>query len=265
MALVRERGVPAEPHEVVEIDAAGVHYRELNERIRHEASRGATRIVLRNVCGQRYICAGMRDPLLTVEIHGVPGNDLGIFMDGPTVVCHDDAQDGVANTMNSGTIVVEKDAGDVLGYGMRGGRLFVKGSVGYRVGIHMKEFRDKRPAIVIGGRAGKFLGEYMAGGTICVLGLGVPKDQSVVGNYCGTGMHGGVMYVRQPISEDSVGKEVGFADLSDADAEALSSLVSEFSAVTLVDPEPLLEAVAEGEFVKLYPYTKRPYGNLYSY
>ncbi len=247
------------------IDASGLHYRELNEQIRKAASEGATHIVVHNVCGQRYICGGLVDPTLTVGLYGVPGNDLGVFMDGPTIVCHDDAQDGAANTMNSGLIVIEKDAGDVLGYGMRGGRLFVRGSVGYRVGIHMKEFQDKKPAIVIGGKAGNFLGEYMAGGIICVLGLDVPPDQPVVGNYCGTGMHGGVMYLRQPVDERKVGKEVGFADLSEEDVVRMGELVRSFCSYLSLDAGPILEAVEAGEFIKLYPYSKRPYGNLYSY
>lgn len=255
----------ARVHSPVVIDAGGVHYRRLNELIREAAVAGASQIVLQNVCGQRYICGGLVDPTLTVEIYGVAGNDLGVFMDGPTIVCHDDVQDGAANTMNSGLIVVERDAGDVLGYGMRGGRLYVRGRVGYRVGIHMKEFEDKRPAIVIGGRAGRFLGEYMAGGTICVLGLDVPLDEPVVGNYCGTGMHGGAMYIRQPIDEYSVGKEVGFADLSDEDGRWMTELVTDFCRRLSLDSQPLLEAIAAGEFVKLYPYSKRPYGNLYSY
>lgn len=247
------------------IDAGGLHYKQLNESIRQAAAAGASHVVLENVCGQRYICGGLVDPALTVEVYGVAGNDLGVFMDGPTIICHDAVQDGVANTMNSGLIVVERDAGDVLGYGMRGGRLYVRGGVGYRVGIHMKEFQDKRPAIVVGGRAGKFLGEYMAGGTIAVLGIDVPPGERVVGNYCGTGMHGGVMYVRQPVDEHSVGKEVGFADLSKEDAGWMTELVRDFCARLSLDPAPLLEAVAGGEFVKLFPYSKRPYGNLYSY
>ncbi|MER3396714.1 MAG: hypothetical protein C4318_01700 [Acidimicrobiia bacterium] len=247
------------------IDTSGLHYKDLNVAIRDAISQGATHLVLENVCGQRYICAGLVEPGLTVEVYGVPGNDLGIFMDGPTIVCHDDVQDGAANTMNSGVIVVEKDAGDVLGYGMRGGRLYVRGSVGYRVGIHMKEFQDKKPAIVIGGRAGKFLGEYMAGGTICVLGLEVPADQPVVGKYCGTGMHGGAMYIRQPVDENSVGKEVGFADLGEDDVRTVTDLVKDFCSRLRIDPGPILDAVGAGEFLKLYPYSKRPYGNLYSY
>ena len=30
--------------------------------------------------------------------------------------------------------------------------------LGYRAGIHMKEYKEKRPLIVIGGSAGSFLG-----------------------------------------------------------------------------------------------------------
>ena len=59
-------------------------------------------------------------------VNGVPGNDLATFMDGPTVIVNDNAQDGIGNTMNRGLVVVNGDAGDVLGYGMRGGRLYVK-------------------------------------------------------------------------------------------------------------------------------------------
>lgn len=35
----------------------------------------------------------------------------------------------------------------------------------------MKEYKDKIPAIVVGGVAGSFLGEYQAGGVIVVLGF----------------------------------------------------------------------------------------------
>jgi len=35
----------------------------------------------------------------------------------------------------------------------------------------MKEYGGRKPIIVIGGKAGGFLGEYMAGGIMLVLGL----------------------------------------------------------------------------------------------
>lgn len=36
--------------------------------------------------------------------------------------------------------------------------------------FHMKEYKEKVPVLVIGGRTGSFLGEYQAGGIIVVLG-----------------------------------------------------------------------------------------------
>ena len=68
---------------------------------------------------------------------------------------------------------------------MRGGEIYVKGNVGWRSGIHMKSYLEKFPVIVIGGKAGDFLGEYMAGGIIILLGLDGRKTkclQTIPGN-----------------------------------------------------------------------------------
>ena len=45
----------------------------------------------------------------------------------------------------------------------------------------MKEYKNLRPAIVIGGCAGSFLGEYMAGGIIIILGLDKPRTPKLPG------------------------------------------------------------------------------------
>ena len=80
---------------------------------------------------------------------------------------------------------------------MRGGKLYIEGNVGYRVGIHMKSYKEQFPVMIIGGRAEDFFGEYMAGGILVLLGLNAgADDSSIVGNYIGTGMHGGVIYLR---------------------------------------------------------------------
>ena len=71
----------------------------------------------------------------------------------------------------------------------------MEGSAGYRAGIHMKAYQEKVPVLVIGGTAGSFLGEYQAGGLIIVLGRGA-DGKPPVGNFCGTGMHGGEIYLR---------------------------------------------------------------------
>jgi glutamate synthase domain-containing protein 3 len=134
-------------------------------------------------------------------------------MDGPTIEVFDNSQDGGGNTMNAGNVYIHGHAGDVCGYGMRGGRFFVLGDVGYRVGIHMKAYMGKTPVIVIGGTAGHFLGEYMAGGIIVLLGLEKRAGQPIAGDYLGTGMHGGTIFVRGEVDSRRVGKEVGIEKL----------------------------------------------------
>jgi glutamate synthase domain-containing protein 3 len=113
--------------------------------------------------------------------------------------------------MNDGLIVVHGCAGDLTGHSMRGGKIFVRDNVGYRVGIHMKEYQNKKPAMVIGGVAQDFLAEYMAGGVVLVLGLDVLDGQRCIARFVGTGMHGGVMYTRGDIFKVSEGVKVAKA------------------------------------------------------
>ena len=158
------------------IDATGVHFRDLNARLRGAVDNGVGRIELHSVCGQRYIGTDLHQPV-EIHLYGTAGNDLASFMDGPHLVVHGNVQDGCGNTMNGGTVVIHGRAGDVTGYSMRGGRIFIRDDVGYRVGIHMKEYEGRRPVIVIGGTTQHFLGEYMAGGVLVVLGLHLPPGQ----------------------------------------------------------------------------------------
>jgi len=246
---------------MMSIEARGVYYKQLNDKVRDAIAAGETEITLENVNGQRYIGDGLRAKA-TITINGVPGNDLAAFMDGPTLIVNGNAQDGVANTMNDGKIVVMGGAGDVLGYGMRGGRLYVKGDVGYRVGIHMKGFRTQIPVIVAGGTAGDFFGEYMAGGILMLLGLGRDKDAPIAGDYIGTGMHGGAIYVRGEVDLTRCGAEVGTMEMDEDDEKLLDTYIKEFCEDTGHD----YESARNGEkFTKLYPKSSRPYGRLYAY
>ena len=174
---------------MLEINAGGMYYRDLNQKIRDAVNSGEKDITVRNVNGQYYIGDGLRGKS-TITVEGVPGNDLAAFMDGPTLVIKANAQDNISNTMNTGKVVIHGNAGDVLGYGMRGGKLHILGDVGYRVGIHMKGVKKQSPTIVVGGTAGDFFGEYMAGGVLILLGLN-NDGRPIVGDYLGTGMHGG--------------------------------------------------------------------------
>lgn len=242
------------------LDAKGLHYRELNLRLKELAEQGAEIIEVFNVYGQRYIGTNLHKPVRII-LHGVPGNDLGAFMDGPTIEVLSNAQDGCGNTMNSGTIIIHGSAGDILGHSMRGGTILVRDNVGYRVGIHMKEYGAVRPVIVIGGTAQHFLGEYMSGGVLIVLGRQLPTEATHPSRYVGTGMHGGVIYLRGQPDRAFLGKEVGLAPLTAEDRWLLQQHILEYARCFQVEAAPLLES----PFTKLVPLTKRPYGRLYTY
>ena len=244
----------------IDIHADGVHYRDLNALIREAVEKGARRIELRDVHGQRYIGTNLH-AAADIYIYGTPGNDLGAFMNGSRITVYGNAQDGCGNTMNEGEIIVHGHAGDITGLSARGGKIFIREGVGYRAGIHMKEYGEKKPALVIGGTAQDFLGEYMAGGIVVVLGIGLAKGEPHRANFVGTGMHGGVIYLRGHINDYQLGKEVGVSEAGKKDREVLSSLVRQFAAYFDYDAEELLS----GRFLKLVPLYLRPYGKLYAY
>lgn len=241
-----------------EIDARGLSYRALNELLRQQLHRGATEVLLKNVLGQRFIGAGLSKKGVRILINGIPGNDLGAFMNGPCLFVYGNAQDCVANTMSSGEVVIYGDAGDVTGYSMRGGRVLVKGDVGYRAGIHMKAWGDQQPVIVIGGRTGDFLGEYMAGGVIIVLGL---KGEPINCNFIGPGMHGGAIYIRGEVDNRSLAEDVHIMSLEKEDVFLLRKHVYDFCSYFSLD----FEKVMEESFVKLGPKSVRPYRCLYAH
>ncbi len=246
--------------EAVIIDAKGIFSRELNAKLRKAVSNGTQKIELRNVYGQRYIGTDLDKPV-EIEIFGTPGNDLGAFMDSPRIIVHGNAQDGCGNTMNNGEIIIHGHAGDILGLSARGGKIFVREDVGYRAGIHMKEYQDKRPMVVIGGTAQDFLGEYMAGGIMILLGLTLKEGERHKSNFIGTGMHGGAIYIRGEVEEFQLGREVGVAELDGNDYVVLKELVGEFASHFDYNTEEILRH----KFIKLFPLYLRPYGRLYAY
>ncbi|MCR4420422.1 MAG: hypothetical protein QHH27_10430 [Clostridia bacterium] len=243
------------------LEAHHLPYREVNDRLRALIAAGEKEIEVHGVNGHRYLAAGMTGREVTLKLYGVAGNDLACFM-GPGIHVEvvGNAQDGAGNTMGAGRVVVRGHAGDIVGYAMRGGKIFVQTGVGYRVGIHMKAYRERVPVIVIGGRAGAFLGEYMAGGVIIVLGL-ERRGGSPVGSFLGTGMHGGVIYVRGGLDPRFLGQGAVIKELEEEDRRVLDTHLAEYASFFGLDHRSLL---AE-EFVKVVPRSHRPYGTLYAY
>lgn len=242
----------------IKIDAYSLHYKVLNEKIRELVKSGYKKIYIENVLGQRYIAAGLKEKGVEIYIDGIPGNDLACFMDGAKIFVNGNCQDGVGNTMNSGEIIINGNTGDITGHSMRGGEIYIKGNVGYRVGIHMKAYKNLYPVIVIGGTAGDFLGEYMAGGLIIILNL--EKKDKVVGHLIGTGMHGGEIFIRGKVG-DTIGKEVKIFKAEKDEIRRIKKYIEKFC--NYFNNE--LEKIISDEFIKLIPISKRPYGKIYIY
>jgi glutamate synthase domain-containing protein 3 len=237
----------------MKIDTTGMYYKDLNDIV---ADSDDKKIELDNVCGQRYIGCALKGYEIT--INGTPGNALASYMDGSEITVNGNAQDAIGDTMNQGRIVVHGSCGDTCGYAARGGEIFIRDNTGYRTGIHMKEYKDMKPVIVVGGKTGDFLGEYLAGGIVLVLGIGV---QGVpVGSFCGTGMHGGVIYIRTKEVPAGLPKQVKVEALNDGDLSKIRWYVNLYCGFFGGDPEKLMNT----DFIKLLPNSANPYKQLYT-
>ncbi|MEM3719355.1 MAG: hypothetical protein QXD45_04980 [Candidatus Bathyarchaeia archaeon] len=243
--------------DVAIINAEGIHYKDLNFLIKSH-SNSVRRIDIYNVNGQRYIGTGLKSNI-ELHLYGTTGNDLAAFMDGPTIYVHGNAQDGVGNTMNNGKVVVYGRAGDIAGYSMRGGKIFIRDDAGSRVGIHMKEYGSQKPILIVGGTVQDFLGEYMAGGILVVLGLTLKDGETHKAKFVGTGMHGGVIYVRGQLAH--TGKEVEITELGKYDMAMLRLIIDEFCNYFNLN----VDTIPLREFKKLIPLSTRPYRKLYAY
>ncbi|MDR1629498.1 MAG: glutamate synthase [Oscillospiraceae bacterium] len=236
----------------MKLSAFELGYQALNEKVRASEDD----IEIDQCYGERFIGAGAQDK--TITVNGTPGNALGCYLNGAAIVVNGNAQDAVGDTMNDGKIIVYGNAGDALGYAMRGGKIFVKGNSGYRTGIHMKEYEDTRPTIVVGGSVGSFLGEYLAGGLIVVLGLGT--DGFPAGNFTGTGMHGGEIFIRTAIEPKSLPKQVSMSLADESDMAHLQDTLQEYSGLFGVSMDEILSK----PFYRLTPNATNPYKQLYT-
>jgi len=186
------------------IDASGLDYHSLNRVLKKCYEGGIREVSVINVCGQRYIGAGIEGAMY-VRIYGTPGNCLANFNMSIDFEVYGSVQDDVGDVMHGGSIVIHGDARDVLGQALQGGYIFVKGNAGNRCGIQMREYHDRKPYLVVGGCVDDYLGEYMAGGVIVVLGIGYYEDSTpIVGRYIGSGMVGGKIFVRGDVPRDRI-------------------------------------------------------------
>lgn len=236
------------------IQAGTEHFKVLNEQIRTTEDRSIT---IDRCLGQRYIGSGIADKDIT--INGTPGNALGAYLNGGNIVVNGNAQDATGDTMNHGSIVIHGNCGDATGYGMRGGKILIKGNVGYRAGIHMKAYEEQSPVMIVGGACGSFLGEYQAGGTIIVLGLGSDK-KTPVGSLCCTGMHGGRIYLRAEELPQDLPPQVEARLADHKDMQEVDAHLEDFCQCFGFKKSEVLAK----PFYVLSPNTKNPYKALYT-
>lgn len=234
-----------------------MHFQRLNDMVRNSNDK---EIVIEKCTGQRYIASGLGKKKIT--INGTPGNALGCYLDGGVVDVFGNTQEATGDTMNDGVINVHGSCGDATGYGMRGGKIYIKENSGYRTGIHMKAYKEKLPVIVIGGNAGSFLGEYQAGGVIIVLGMNGSKGP-ICGNFCGTGMHGGKIFIRCEESglPDNISNKVLVSKASKEDLEEIEGYLDEYCKTFGENKKDAINHT----FYVLSPDTKNPYKQLYTY
>ena len=243
----------------ITIDAKGLHYTPLNQQIRAAIAAGAKEIVIDNVLGQRFIGNGIRGDDVTITVNGVPGGDLAMFMSGPTIIVHGNADHAPGNTMDNGRIVVHGSAGDAVAHSMRGGRVYVRDNIGYRGGIHMKQYTNKRPILIIGGAARAFLGEYMAGGLLIVLGLtGIPplEERGV-----GSGIHGGEIFIRGPVDSHNLGVGAKQTPATDEEKVKITPYIEDFAQMFGFDAKELINS----RYTRISPASARPFANKYTW
>ena len=233
------------------LSAQALDFQRLNEKIR---AAGAE-VCVRDCCGQRFIGAGLGEK--AIPLYGTPGNALGAYLDGASIRVYGNAQDAVGDTMNGGQIIIHGGAGDALGYAMRGGSIYVRDSAGYRTGIHMKEYGDQKPVIVVGGRVGSFLGEYLAGGVLVVLGLGIAGPPA--GDFIGAGMHGGKIFLRTDRPPAGLPDQVTASAAGAEDLAEIEPWLQTFARCFGTDAALLLGS----PYTVLRPNTKNPYKQLY--
>ena len=234
------------------LDATDLDYAALNEEIKQCGEK----VRICNCLGQRFIGAGLSGKDITVS--GIPGNALGAHLNGAEITVRGNAQDAVGDTMNEGKIVIHGNIGDAAGYAMRGGRIFVRGNAGYRAGIHMKQYKDKVPVLVIGGRTGSFLGEYQAGGVIVVLGLHT-DGKKIVHNFPCAGMHGGKIFLRGSCEDIEFPHQVTAKAAEPAELAEIQEYVSEFCREFGCNYEEIMAS----PFTVVTPDSKNPYKQMY--
>ena len=142
---------------------------------------------------------------------------------------------------------------------MRGGKVYVRDDIGYRGGIHMKQYMEKKPVLVIGGNARAFLGEFMAGGLIILLRLGQDKPEPFAEMSLASGIHGGAIFIRGEVADWTLGIGSSAKTATPDELLVITPYVQEFSKHFGLDPVEILSS----SFTRVAPVSARPFASKY--
>jgi len=231
------------------IDSSQSEFHELNETISKTMQHGDVDLTIRNVRGQRYLGIGLspeKPNEFKIRLQGFPGNCMANLNNGCTFEVFGNVADDVADTMHDGQIIIHGNARDVLGQGLQGGHIFVRGGVGNRAAIQMRAYRTHRPYLIVGETADDYLGEYMAGGVVMILNLS--NALNPVGDYVGTGMVGGKIYIRGKINDAQIGMSPNKQDiLNYLKASMIDSQISKTTFEKVASLDSLTESELESQ------------------
>lgn len=144
---------------------------------------------------------------------------------------------------------------------MRGGRVYILGDVGYRAGVHMKAYEDERSVLVVGGRTGSFLGEYLAGGGLIIaLRLGC-EGGDITGYFCGNGMYAGTIYLRTGKAPVNLSDKLILRHVDEEEkAAVLRPVVEDFASTFSLDAKLCLSS----DFIAIEADKSKTYSQLYA-
>ncbi|MEW6035958.1 MAG: hypothetical protein AB1529_05065, partial [Candidatus Micrarchaeota archaeon] len=140
---------------------------------------------------------------------GILGSHGGSYSSGDgTLEVVGCVQDNCFEASSVRNVIVHGTAGMMLGNAFQGGRFFVRGSVDSRAFQQLRPKDGREPLAIIGESAGQYLGKMMSGGKLVVLGLEnlgrEDVDSPIVGEFVGTGMVRGTIYVRGYVIDDYI-------------------------------------------------------------
>jgi glutamate synthase domain-containing protein 3 len=144
-----------------------------------------------------------------VTAKGTLGSHGGSYSEGDgTLEIIGSLQDNCFEASSVREVVCHANASMMAGNAFQGERFFLRGSADSRAFQQLRPRNGMQPVAIIGETAGQYLGKMMSGGAILVLGLEhlgrEDVDTPIVGEFVGTGMVGGRIYVRGYVMDDFI-------------------------------------------------------------